>query len=933
MKLLDRFLSFSRGQKFGKQAFDCIAFERLCKSESLLAEAEQLAGLGSWEHDLMNGEEIWSENLCRMLGVNPANRPFSQEVFWGLVHPDDRELVHNTIEWGMKDRQSYEYQVRFVLPGDRQRIFFVRGNPLLDSDNRVIKRIGVAQDVTASVEAQRALLESEERYRDLVEKSHDLICTHDLRGRILSMNELPAQILGYRREDLIGRLIADCLQAEVRGGFGDYIKRIERDGYAKGLMVLMTRSGERRIWEYQNTLRTEGVPSPIVRGMAHDVTERFNAQKALHDSQARLNALVESIDDVVLELDPEGTVLDIRTTRPELLFRPREEQLGRRVSEIIGPDFFRPFAEIFKRVLASGKSEELEYPLSVGVGERWFVARVTPILAADGTYKSLCLLVRDITERKQAEQKLLKQERLQAQAEELASLGSWEFNVETGEVIWSTQHYRNLGVDPQETPVTADLIGNLAHPEDRERIFLDSKKAITENRPFEHEARYVLFDGRTRFLHTRGLPITNSFGRVVRLVGMSQDITERKQAEEALREKEATVRSLFQMAKMLTGTLKLQAILDLLILQSVKLIGTEGGCSGLRTGEGFSCDSFFEGTVRKEMKFKWPPGVGIPGWVLEHGKTYLTNDASRDPLILPEVREAFGLRSVLCVPVFDIRGEVIAFFALHNKRAGNFEPSDVETVEGISQVTSNAIQNALAYRRIRRAEQDLRRLSARLINSQDAERRRIARDLHEGTMQDLAGLRMSLARVKRILHDLPSPVSEMIDETLELSDKVIQEVRTMSYLLHPPMLDEAGLGLVVSWYASGFSERSGIEVAVEVPANLGRLHRDYETTLFRVMQECLTNVHRHSESKWARVCIVREPLCISMEVQDSGKGMATNFNRMSSSRAQLGVGIAGMHERIKQFHGTFQVDSTLGHGTAVRVTLPIPKNLPRKSCA
>src|ERR1700719_41574 len=227
---------FRSSSAIADEIADRVEFEKVRKSESLLAEAEQLANLGSWEHDLETGEETWSANLCRILGAGAETRKFSREVFWELVHQDDR--------------QSYEYQARFVLPDGHERILLTRGKPVVDSANRIIKRVGFTQDVTITVEGQRALLESEERYRDLVENSHDLICTHDMSGVLLSMNELPAHLLGYRREEMIGRSISEFLAADVRETFGEYFQRIERDGSAKGLMILMTRSGERRIWEY-----------------------------------------------------------------------------------------------------------------------------------------------------------------------------------------------------------------------------------------------------------------------------------------------------------------------------------------------------------------------------------------------------------------------------------------------------------------------------------------------------------------------------------------------------------------------------------------------------------------------------------------------------------------------------------------------------------
>jgi len=170
--------------------------EKLKHSEALLAQAEELASVGSWEHDCETGSIRRSANLCRMLGVDSTAAVIPEDFFWKLVDPEDHEIVRSTIEKAMRNHLPYEYQARIILPDGSKRTFLTRGKPILDSTNRVIKRVGVALDVTERAEAARALQESEARYRDLVESSHDLICTHDLEGRILSMNELPARILG-----------------------------------------------------------------------------------------------------------------------------------------------------------------------------------------------------------------------------------------------------------------------------------------------------------------------------------------------------------------------------------------------------------------------------------------------------------------------------------------------------------------------------------------------------------------------------------------------------------------------------------------------------------------------------------------------------------------------------------------------------------------
>jgi signal transduction histidine kinase len=168
---------------------------------------------------------------------------------------------------------------------------------------------------------------------------------------------------------------------------------------------------------------------------------------------------------------------------------------------------------------------------------------------------------------------------------------------------------------------------------------------------------------------------------------------------------------------------------------------------------------------------------------------------------------------------------------------------------------------------------DLDRLSGQLLNLQDEERRRTAGLLHETVAQSLAALKMDLAVVKRSRKSNGSGPDKALEEALYLADNCIREVRTVSYLLHPPLLDEAGLVSALQWYVAGFEQRSGIKTALDLPDTIGRLPRDIETTVFRIVQECLTNIHRHSGSPTAHVVVNKTCETVIVEVSDEGRGM------------------------------------------------------------
>lgn len=220
----------------------------------------------------------------------------------------------------------------------------------------------------------------------------------------------------------------------------------------------------------------------------------------------------------------------------------------------------------------------------------------------------------------------------------------------------------------------------------------------------------------------------------------------------------------------------------------------------------------------------------------------------------------------------------------------------------------------------RKAEEGLRALSGQLLQVQDEERRRIARELHDSAGQTLAALSMNLMPLE-VGDGLSPRAAKAIKESMELVTGLSRELRTISHLLHPPMLDEVGLASALRLFLEGFGERSRIDVTLEIPNNFPRLPGDMETAIFRIVQEALTNVHRHSGSPDAKVCVTRDETQVLVEVADRGKGIPPEKQKAMESGAKLGVGMRGMAERVRQLGGTLNITSD-SQGTVVVVRLP-----------
>lgn len=322
-----------------------------------------------------------------------------------LIHPEDRERVVTALEQlGMTNRLDEEF--RIVCPSEKTKWLRAIGCAVRDATGKVLTLVGSSQEITARKEMEIHLRENEDRYRDLVENSSDLICTYDLQGRLLSLNELPAKLLGYTREELLNMPLRNIVIPEARAQFDESLLAIQRDGFVKGTMVVITKTGERRIWEYHNTLRTEGVAAPIVRGMAHDITDRKHLEWALRLSEEKFSKAFRcSPSTISICALKEGFFLEVNESFERQTGYTRQELLGRTALEVglwVNPS---EREAILHDAEQQGHAWDREVQLRVKSGEIAIFQISVELLDLRGKQ---CLLTvgQDVTERKRAEEDL-----------------------------------------------------------------------------------------------------------------------------------------------------------------------------------------------------------------------------------------------------------------------------------------------------------------------------------------------------------------------------------------------------------------------------------------------------------------------------------------------------------------------------------------------
>jgi PAS domain S-box-containing protein len=422
----------------------------------------------------------------------------------------------------------------------------------------------LAQDVTERKRATQALQESESRYRDLVENSDVLICTHDLDGKLLSVNDAAVKLTGYPRDTLIGLNLKKALVLEDPREFDAYLAKIRRHGQAHGEMSVKTASGEIRIWEFNNTLRTEGTEQPIVRGMARDITEQKQAKIALHSSEKRFRALIENGLDNISLLTVDGTLLWESPSAISTLGYEPDEYIGRNMFELMHPDDMEGNRELYRQVIEQpGNSQRSSFRLRNSKGEwRWMEAIATNMLN-EADVEAIVVNYRDITERKQMEDSLHQSEELFRNAFEHSAIGMALVSLNGKWLRVNTRLCSIVGYSEEE--MLTKRFQDLTHPDDL-ALDLSHVNQMLEGKieSYTMEKRYIRKSGEIVWVLLAVSLMKNSDGTPLYFISQIKDINERKLAEQALLESElfahSTLDALSAHIAILDGTGEIVAV-------------------------------------------------------------------------------------------------------------------------------------------------------------------------------------------------------------------------------------------------------------------------------------------------------------------------------------------------------------------------------------
>ncbi|HXF38895.1 MAG TPA: PAS domain S-box protein, partial [Blastocatellia bacterium] len=900
--------------------------------------------------------------------------------------------------------------------------------PMRNQSGEVTGLVGVGRDITERKLAEEALHASEERYRDLVENARDIIYSHDLKGNYTSVNRAVERITGYTREEALNLNFEQSVAPE-------YIETARQMIAAKLAgqqetvydLEIMAKDGRRITVEVNTRLVFQDDVPVGVHGIARDVTERKLAERALRESESRLQAILDNCPAMIFEKDLDGRYLQINRQFERTFDLAPAQVLGRTDDDLFPQELAAGFQATDRQVIEAGHALEFEERAVYADGLHHYIVHKFPLHDVAGDIYGVGGISTDITARKSAEDELRKQKEIFQKIfdhipvmirflgreghiklvnREWERVCGWSQNEITANNL---DIFSELYPDPEYRQYVLDFIaastGEFADFKTtaRDGRVIDTRFAsvrledgtnigigrdITEKKLAEESLReaqartdsilasvadaHIIFDREWRYIYLNkaaaegmGRPPEEILGRTLwevypdiigtalelqyhlamqerafvafdfhylpldtwwenhfypvpeGLAVFATNITERKRAEEVASRRTAQLAALHEIELEISSQNELSRVLDVVTHRAAELLSAyhcsiyiyEHETDQLRLVA--SLDSDLIGLRLKR-------GEGLTGQVAVAGEVRVVGDYSEWQGRVAAF-EGKGFGPALVVPL-KWQQKVTGTISLARKRGEEeFTDDDSSLLKQLAAEAAIAIHQATLFDELQESRARLQVLSHRLIDSQEAERKRLARELHDQIGQALTAIQISLQAAKS---QPAGGADAIVEDCLAIIDESLQLVHDLSFDLRPSLLDDLGLGAALRWYVERATTRADLLACLNVDVLGGRFSSEVETACFRIAQESLTNVVRHASARTVFVTLAHEEDCLKLTVKDDGVGFDVH-EALDRKGRNTSLGLQGMRERASALGGTVEIKSNPGNGTAIEASFPI----------
>lgn len=771
--------------------------------------------------------------------------------------------------------------------------------------------ITMAHDITDRRRAEATLRESEERYRLLVEQAADGIFVADQQGRYVQVNHRGCEMLGYTLDEMLNLKLSDLVPAEDLA-----TAPIQLEALRAGKIV----TAERRLRRKDGSLLPVEISARILldgrmQGIVHDLTWRKQVEGNLR-YQANL---IESVSDAIISTDLQFVIRSWNKAAEELYGWSPAEVIGKPLTEVIltrYPD--SNGAEVLAQFRSAGvwRGEVIQLhrdgtPIDI-------LSSVSLALDSNGTPIGAVGINRDIRERKMAEEKLRVSEALFSSAFHVGPAGMTITRIADGKFIDVNESFCSMFEFNR-----AEVIGHTStelsmwSPEERKKLIQQQLESGGLHN-FELIARSksgrlinVLFSSKEMLINGETCHLTTLI-----------DITERKRIEEAKQRLNQRLTILHQIDRDIIAALSTDKIVGTVVKSIQQLISCEqvtvtlfddSDTDGIIFSVSTNNDTVLDSRLRVSPKSD--PHTEI----LKLGQVMLIQDTANVDTSVSSIDEALinqGFRSLLVTPLL-LEGDLIGTISLASRTPNFFTPEHEEILQEVAGQIAIALQSAALRQSLEKKNQQLQTLSTQLVEAQEIERRHIARELHDEVGQTLTAL--SLMLNEKPQQGGVSSKSPDIQEAQALVSELTGRIRELSLDLRPSMLDDLGLIPTLVWYFKRYEQQTDITIDFKYGDVERRFPVVVETTLFRIIQEALTNVARHAQVKRAAVRLWTTLDAIHTQIEDTGNG----FDLRAVQSAKTTGGILGLRERAQIAGGTCEIESSIGEGTSITVRIPL----------
>ncbi|MHB8068421.1 MAG: ABC transporter substrate binding protein [Desulfobaccales bacterium] len=764
--------------------------------------------------------------------------------------------------------------------------------PMLEiSSGKVRGIIQYLRDITKRKQAEEALQLTEGEYRLLVNQIPAVVFKGYADWGVDFFDNKIEALTGYSKEEFDSRQIKWCeliLPEDLQQAKGRFIKGIKSGGaYEREYRIRKKDGGIAWIQAMGQIFYDAEGKLDYISGVFFDITERKRAEERLREQMQFSATLLETIPAPVFYKDASGRYLGCNQAFEEFLGKPREQIIGKDVHDMGPLEIADKYDAMDQALFEQSGRQIYEWKVRAADGfEREVIFNKATFSDASGKAAGLIGVILDITERKRAEEDLRRSEARLAEAQRIAQVGNWEWNVKTNQAVWSEELFRIFHLPPQEYGLSYEEFMQYGHPDDRESL----KKRIAEvqasGKPFDTDYRIILGDGSQRHVHIHAEIILDESGEPALMRGTAQDITERVLAEQKLRESNERFAAVFENAAIGIGVADAQGRIITANLRFQEMLGYHAGELLAKTFPEITHPEDLPKNLElfQEMMTGKSEGYQLEKRFLRKNGEYFW--ARVNVSSIKETKEQ---------PAYSIA--VVRDITLHKQTQEKLEES----------------------------ARNLRYLAAQLLTAQERERQRISRDLHDDLGQSLVALKLQLQAI--IGREEPANLTELrqkLATQITFIDDIVDNVRRLCMDLRPTTLDVLGLTVALKRLFKEFGALHGIKFSLAMDDVRDLLSPQAQIIIYRIFQESLTNIAKYAQATRTTVTIKRESDTAFFTVQDNGKGFDLEQAR-TRAVGKRGLGLTAMEERVRMLGGTLEMQSQKGVGT--RISFKIPASL------